>query len=157
MKFSGWSIVLILILSVSGCARQVDPVALAEELKNVDRAFSDLSAERGMNHAFLHYISDEGVLLRPNRLPVEGADKIRELFSSPDSVITLSWEPLYGFVSASGELGYTYGTYLYESQTTEGVSMKDEGTYVTIWRKNENGDWKFVLDSGNSGLSRKTE
>ena len=26
------------------------------------------------------------------------------------------------------------------------------GTYVTIWKKQANGRWKFVLDSGNEGV-----
>lgn len=150
-------ILLFLSIIALSCARPVDTKALAEELKDVDRAFSSLSAEKGMNHAFLSYISIDGVLLRPNRMPVEGADKIKELFSSPDSIITLRWEPLYGSVASSGDLGYTYGTYQYESLTPEGEYIKDEGTYVTIWRRNADGNWKFVLDSGNSGLSRKTE
>jgi ketosteroid isomerase-like protein len=35
--------------------------------------------------------------------------------------------------------------------------MKDsastsKGTYVTIWRKQKDGKWKFVLDTGNQGV-----
>lgn len=157
IKFSGWICVIAMLILAHGCVKPVGQEALAEELMNTDREFSDLSADKGMNYAFLSYLADDGVLLRPNRMPVEGADKIKELFSMPDSIITLSWEPLFGYAAASGDLGYTYGTYHYESLSPEGALMKDEGTYVTIWRKNKDGKWKFVLDSGNSGLSRKTE
>jgi ketosteroid isomerase-like protein len=28
-----------------------------------------------------------------------------------------------------------------------------QGTYCTIWEKNDKGEWRFVLDTGNQGLS----
>ena len=34
------------------------------------------------------------------------------------------------------------------------VSMQ-RGTYVTIWKKDADGTWKWVLDSGNEGLGEK--
>jgi hypothetical protein len=30
-----------------------------------------------------------------------------------------------------------------------------KGTYVSIWKKDENGNWKWVLDTGNPGLEPK--
>jgi ketosteroid isomerase-like protein len=50
-------------------------------------------------------------------------------------------------VSQSGDLGYTYGTYLMKDGASE-----VRGTYVTVWRKRPDGRWKYVLDSGNQGL-----
>jgi len=44
-------------------------------------------------------------------------------------------------------LGFTYGVYT--------LSIKDsvyKGTYVSIWKKQNDGSWKFVLDSGNEGI-----
>jgi ketosteroid isomerase-like protein len=37
----------------------------------------------------------------------------------------------------------------------EGTLVTREGTYVTIWKKGQNGNWKFVLDTGNQGLGKK--
>ena len=113
----------------------------------VDRAFSALSKERGMNYAFLSYVAEDGVMLSPNKMPVVGKDKINALFHGNDSDKEFTWEPLYADISGSGELGYTYGTY---AITTEGETQK--GTYVSIWKKDSKGAWKFVLDSGNDGL-----
>ena len=28
----------------------------------------------------------------------------------------------------------------------------EQGTYVSIWKKDKIGAWKFVLDSGNQGI-----
>jgi len=120
-----------------------------KELIGADKAFSTLSKERGMNHAFLSYIAEDGVLLRPDNMPFVGKDIVKELFKSDDTKFTLTWEPLYADIANSGELGYTYGTYTLTLQDTV-----QNGTYVSIWKKDERGKWQFVLDSGNLGLGR---
>jgi ketosteroid isomerase-like protein len=56
-------------------------------------------------------------------------------------------------VALSGELGYTYG--IYEVRSRGGIKTIGEGTYVTIWKKDRQGNWKFVLDAGNEGLGPK--
>ena len=114
-----------------------------------DRAFSELSRQQGMNHAFEVYCDEQGVLLRPGRWPVEGKARIVSLLNErTDTAFRLTWEPLFASVSVSGELGYTYGTYHLRIVHSGEVS---EGTYVSVWRKDRTG-WKFVLDTGNEGL-----
>ena len=120
------------------------------ELMAVDRAFSALSKERGINYAFLSYVAEDGVMLRPNKMPLVGKEKINALFHGKDSDKEFTWEPLYADISESGELGYTYGTF---SISIEGKTQK--GTYVSIWKKDSRGKWKFVLDSGNDGLGEQ--
>ena len=125
-------------------------INMKSELINADKAFSALCKEKGMNHAFLHYVAEDGVMLRPNSIPVVGKNKIKPLFQNDDSNIEFTWEPLNAEVAKSGELGYTYGTY----EITSGNS-KQNGTYVSVWKKNAMGEWKFILDSGNEGLGSK--
>jgi len=120
---------------------------MSEKLIAIDRAFSVLSKEKGMNYAFLAYVAEDGVMLSPNRLPVVGKNKIKTLFSGDDSDTDFTWEPLHADVAKSGELGYTYGTY---NIISGGIT--ERGTYVSVWKKDPAGNWKFVLDSGNEGL-----
>jgi len=55
-----------------------------------DRAFSDLSREKGMNHAFESYIAEDGVMLRPESMPIVGKDAVvSQLLQDDDSSITL--------------------------------------------------------------------
>jgi len=118
-----------------------------KELIAADKAFSALSKEKGMNHAFLSYVAEDGVMLSPNKMPVVGKNKIEALFQSDDSKLVFTWNPLHADVAKSGDLGYTYGTY----EILEGASIQ-KGTYVSVWKKDATGEWKFVLDSGNEGL-----
>ena len=116
-----------------------------------DRAFSRLCEEKGMKQAFLEYIDSNGVLLRPNHLPLLGADAIDFLIQQNDSAFTLKWEPRTGTVAHSGELGYTYGIYELKPGTKDTIIY---GNYVSIWKKQSDGKWKFVLDTGNEGIGK---
>ena len=120
-------------------------------LKKVDIAFSNYSLENGMNKAFYEFAAEEAVMLKDNSMPIRGKENIKFSFMKrADSNINFSWKPLKADVSKSGELGYTYGTYTYK--TTDSIYR---GTYVSIWKKNEEGEWKYVLDSGNNGLGNE--
>lgn len=144
-KIFAWFILFLLI----ACNSQMD-LNINTELINVDKAFSTMCVENGMNYAFIHYVADDGVMLRPNSMPVVGKTNIESLFRNDDKDIEFTWKPLYGEVAKSGELGYTYGTYKF------GVGeSQQKGTYVSIWKKNTKGEWKFVLDSGNEGLGNQ--
>jgi len=120
-----------------------------QQMMDADRAFSKLSEEKGMKNAFLEYIDSNGVLLRPNQMPVLGADAIDYLIQQNDSSYTLKWAPQRGFVAQSGDLGYTYGLFQLQSKVKDTTIF---GTYVSIWKKQSDGSWKFVLDSGNDGV-----
>src|SRR3989339_531974 len=117
-----------------------------QELIDEDRMFSKFSKAHGMNKAFIEFAHDSAVILRDHSMPVVGIGQLSKLYSRPDTSFSLIWEPLYGAIARSGDLGYTYGTYTLK--LTDSVAY---GTYVTIWRKTPKG-WKFVLDTGNDGL-----
>ena len=129
-----------------------------KELLNVDAQFSKLSEARGVNEAFLSYLADDCVLLRPNSFPIVGKEisKVR-YFSRPDSGYTLTWKSLYADIAQSGELGYTYGIYEFKAIDPEGKPIIGNGTYVSIWKKDSFGNWKLVLDTGNEGLEPKSK
>jgi ketosteroid isomerase-like protein len=67
----------------------------------------------------------------------------------PDNRLT--WEPAGGDVAASGDLGYTYGTFEFRSKDKDGKPVVDHGKYTSIWKKQKDGSWKVVLDMGNAG------
>ncbi|HEU4552263.1 MAG TPA: hypothetical protein VFS25_05495 [Chitinophaga sp.] len=120
-----------------------------EALLHADIAFSSLSKEKGMRLAFLAYADSAAVLLRQHHYPIVGPEVVKYIERMNDSGFTLTWKPSFAQVAASGELGYTYGVYTFSTADTT-----EQGTYVTIWRKNAAGGWKYVLDSGNQGLGK---
>lgn len=145
----------LLVLSMNSCETTDNHKQMKSELMKIDREFSNLSLEIGAHESFLTYIDDSCILLRPNRHPVVGRKKIEEIYSKPDTSFSLSWEPLNADISSSGDMGFTYGIYTIYMDSPEGDKVTKEGTYVTIWKKNKEGEWKFVLDTGNQGLGQQ--
>lgn len=119
-----------------------------------DMDFSELSESKGMKNAFLEFIDSNGVLLRPDTLPIIGADAVDYLIAQNDTAYSLIWKPTGGMVAASGELGYTYGVYELHPHTKDTLLY---GTYTSIWKKQADGKWKFVLSSGNDGVGSQIE
>lgn len=131
------------------CSSEKKLSALQQELIEADQAFSMLSSQEGMNKAFEAYCAEQGVLLRPDNMPIVGKDAVKELISSTDDTsFELTWEPLFARAARSGDLGYTYGVFTISMK--EGGSTR-KGTYLTIWIK-ESGEWKWALDTGNNGV-----
>ncbi len=146
------ALLVIIFFTVTACFNKKSP-ADSTILADTDRSFSALSAEKGMNAAFLAMFDSAGVMLRANHPPVEGYAAIRSLLlSESDTSFTLVWEPIFAKISASGEMGYTYGTYRITDRASD--SLLGVGKYTTIWQKESDGKWKAMLDAGNPGLGK---
>jgi ketosteroid isomerase-like protein len=146
-----FSFYLFIILGLGSCSSKkaitIDQKELASMIQT-DKDFSEYSLNHGLSEAFIVYADSSAVYLRNNSMPIEGKPKIAAYFNQFENLpVKLSWEPIFGDISSSGDLGYTYGTYLYESGT-----QIQKGTYVSIWKKQRDGRWKWVLDTGNDGL-----
>ena len=147
-------IILIFPVLFTFCTGKKDLKEEKQKLLETDRAFSARSAEVGNHRAFLEYAAPEAVLLKSNYAPIVGKREIRNHFENQsDSGYTLTWKPSYAKIAESGEMGYTYGIYRMDVKHSE--QEKYFGTYVSIWEKNKKGNWRFVLDSGNSGINEE--
>ena len=141
-----WSVLLIMI-SCSGNQEKAGDSSTLEDLFEVDRAFSKLSEETSIGEAFLFFAAEDAVILRENRMPIVGRTDISYLFEDVDGSVKLTWEPLDGDIANSGDIGYTYGTWELKNDT-----IVSRGTYVSIWKKQSDSEWRYVLDTGNEGL-----
>jgi ketosteroid isomerase-like protein len=135
---------IVALLILTGCAgKQIkDALILIEN----DLAFSRMSLEKGMNQAFIYYADDSVVILRDEKFPITGKNElIRTYTARSDSAMVLKWKPVRAGISRSNDLGYTFGDwelFLKDKDTTL------YGNYLTVWKKQADGTWKYVLDSG---------
>ena len=148
--------ILVLLLLFAAACNTKKPVAETIEntdgktaMMETDRDFSKLSEEKGMKQALMHYIDSNGVLLRPNIIPIAGGEAINYISQGNDTAYTMTWEPNGGTLAKSGELGYTYGIYSLKPKNKDTLLY---GTYVSIWKRKPDGKWKFVLQTGNEGV-----
>lgn len=130
----------------------VDKDERLQEMVEADKAFSAESEKNGMKKAFLAFSADDAVLLRPGFLPIVEGDVIRFLNAQEDTSFVMTWEPLGADIASSGDMGFTYGTYKVATADTTLL-----GTYLNVWRKQEDGSWKFVVDTGNQGVGMNLE
>ncbi|HEV8081674.1 MAG TPA: nuclear transport factor 2 family protein [Chitinophagaceae bacterium] len=149
-NFLVFPVLLFSLFFMISCKAKPTPVKeiTVDPMVDADIAFSDMSKEKGMKNAFIEYIDNEGLLLRPDHLPIKGADAIDFLSQVDDTTYSLNWVPEGAQIAASGDMGFTYGIY-----TLEGEDTVFKGTYVNIWKKQADGKWKFVMNSVNQGIS----
>jgi ketosteroid isomerase-like protein len=60
----------------------------------------------------------------------------------------LIWNPLKSEIASSGEIGYTFGEWKYFMKDSIN-SDTSYGNYMSVWKKQDDGSWKFVIDGGN--------
>ena len=121
-----------------------------DALMALDAHFSDEVAAKGFA-AFDGFFADDAVYLPTFEPRVEGRKAIMESFRPlfGDHTLKLTWTPLRAEVSASGDLGWTTGSYEMTRLDEQGAPHVRRGKYVTIWRRQADGSWKAVLDGGN--------
>ncbi len=108
-----------------------------------DRDFAAASKKDGPKAAFLQYMDKDGAFFQPG-VVVTGAEAIAGGFDASPPGFGIDWTPDGGHGSASGDLAVTTGRY------TIHVSGQpiEQGRYVTVWRKDDAGALKAVMDLG---------
>ncbi len=123
--------------------------ATVEDLLEADRAFNGMAQEQGVREAFLAYVGADPAMLSEGLPAIAGDNEVRNfLLGWPDEV-SLTWEPTAGRIAQSGDLGYTWGTFVSRSQDAGGTEQVRHGKYVTVWALQDDGSWKWVVDIGN--------
>ena len=142
-------ILLQLIILLYGCSSNEDSIKKWEkEIVDTEAAFAELVQKEGIEKGFLAFAADDVVVKRGKKV-IEGKEALRQSYlkDEPDSgTISLTWKPDFVSVSSSGDLGYTYGKYVYKQTDTLGNTNEDTGIFHTVWRRQKDGQWRFVWD-----------
>ena len=140
------SLLLILLMLAAGSFAQkaVDVQSDLLSLVETERAFARTAASKGVRNSFLEYLADDGVLFRPQ--PVNGKQYMSARPARPG---LLSWEPTFAYVSRAGDLGYDTGPWEFREKGPDDKPI-GHGYFVTVWKKQPDGTWKFVVDIGTS-------
>jgi ketosteroid isomerase-like protein len=139
-----------IVLTPARPAASASPKVTAERLKQLEADFMKAAAEHG-SAGYMSYYADDAVEL-PNGGPIiQGKVNVAKGMGFLDQKDNhLTWAPVGADISASEDLGYTYGTYEFRSKDKEGKPVVDHGKYTSIWKLQTDGNWKVVLDMGNS-------
>ena len=118
------------------------------DLLQTDSEFSDTAQKIGIAAAFVKYADPGATMLPANENPVTGVDGIRRQFADLPAGTTLTWKPNKAEAAASGDLGYTLGSYVLKSKDKDGAPITRYGKYCSVWKKQPDGSWKWVVDVG---------
>jgi ketosteroid isomerase-like protein len=128
------------------CALALLPAGAAvagdfEDMVAAERAFAADASARNMRDAFLAAYDAEGVAFAP------GPTSAMRLWERRVANKTkLEWAPEVAEIASSGDLGYTSGPWRLTPEDAEAPTVF--GHFFTIWRKNADGKWKVLVDTG---------
>jgi ketosteroid isomerase-like protein len=121
---------------------QVRGRADPHELIQADSAFAALSVTSGAKTAFLAFAAEDAISFGGGAQMTQGRQAIGAGFDGFPAGAVLEWWPVAAEIAPSGDLGCTVG----EAKIT---SLNHYSKYLTIWRRQPDGSWKFVADGGN--------
>jgi ketosteroid isomerase-like protein len=69
------------------------------------------------------------------------------VFFDPDGPV-IRWRPSITEISEDGQLALSRGPYRVTAIEDDGSTRESWGHFISTWRKNENGEWLVLFDSG---------
>jgi ketosteroid isomerase-like protein len=149
MKTKFWLVLLLAAFMLGASANSQSDAAAA--LKKLEGEFMHAAADHG-SQGYMSYYADDAVEAPNGHAFLIGKAEIAKTMGFLDDPNNhLLWTPVGGDMAASGDLGYTYGTFEFRSRDKEGKLVSNYGKYTSIWKRQKDGSWKVVLDMGNSG------
>lgn len=127
----------LLTLSILALVPAASPARVPEVVK-VERSFAATAREKGISAAFRIFSAPDALIFNPDPKPGKAL-----LDAAPDRPGSLVWWPVYAGVAASDDLAFTTGPFIAANGVTRG-----RGQYFTIWRRQSDGSWRWVLDHG---------
>lgn len=113
-----------------------------QKLVDTEHAFASAAAAKGTRSAFLEYLADDGLVFTPDVTNGKTFWTARAASSS-----LLSWAPNYADISSNGLLGYTTGNWEYRAKGKDDAPGAF-GDFITLWLRQPDGKYKFVVDIG---------
>jgi ketosteroid isomerase-like protein len=116
----------------------------AEALKQADAGLSAVSGRRGLSAALRSVLDADARLHRNGSFPFTASAQIHRQIEAEARRGAWSWTPAFADVSASADLGYTYGDYMVSP--AEGSPAVEKGSYARVWRRDARGRWRLAVD-----------
>jgi ketosteroid isomerase-like protein len=137
MKFTVLVLILFLSATIFGQADK-DLQAVAD----TEKAFARFAVEKDTKSAFLEFAAPDGIMFAPNAV-----NAIAHWNSRAQSPSLLSWQPSFADISSNGVLGWTTGPWEYRPKGKDDAAVA-WGEFATVWQKQPDGKFKFVVDIG---------
>ena len=127
--------VLAVVLPAAGATAYADLPPAQQELFDAERAFVRLAEERGFRDSFHAYFADDGIAFNPHPFRVRAA-----LANQPSTPAPMgaAWAPVYGDISAAGDLGWNTGPLVFAARNGQPAR---HGMFFSVWKRQPDGSF----------------
>ena len=128
----------------------VDRAAEEQVLLERSREWSATVGRGDMQEA-LDYWAEDAVVMPPGMPMLEGRDAIRAYVAEAGRIpgFRIRWEPIRAHIAESGDMAYMLERNEITVNDSTGAPVTSHGKVVTVWRKDEDGLWRNVIDIWN--------
>lgn len=139
-------LVFLALLMFNSCSQQTSQEPIKDEIIATEIAFAKMAKEVGLKEAFLEFAADSAVLNRNGKI-IKGKQQIADYFDRQKlQNVSLEWEPEFVEVAKAGDMAYSYGPFIFSAISEDGEPQTALGYFHTVWKKQEDGSWKFIYD-----------
>ena len=136
---------LVAVLAFSSIVCAAEPEAAKVGLVRAEAAFFQHILEHGFGAGLSAFMADDALIANSLTLGRDAQEVRAKSESTRARNNVMRWKPLRADVAAAGDLGYTWG--VAESGPAKEGPFKPYGIYVIIWKRQADGQWKFVYDA----------
>lgn len=144
-------------LSIIAEVKTLDFETAIEQLLATDREWAEVARGDDIDR-ICEFWAEDAVLynLFGSGRRVVGKDAIKELLTANRAQPgrSLNWTPIEAFVSATGNIGSTRGTYEVTRPDDDGNKIAITGEYFNTWRRSEDGSWKCTFETHTADSGR---
>src|SRR6185503_11997018 len=128
----------------------IDVSDARDALIAADQARSAATGSLGMVDGFGEAFAADGIFLPRNAPPIRGKQAIHDYLAATyaGGITTSTWTIARGDVSATTDIGYTFG---WTQRLDPGDPEIHHGQYLTIWRRQLDGSFKVAVDLRKNG------
>jgi ketosteroid isomerase-like protein len=129
----------------------IDLKSAAAAIIRADEAFCQATIDRDINR-FLALVAEDATFGGGTPNQVRGRDAIGRAWApyfKPGGP-TLTWKPAKAEVLSGGDVGYSTGVSEQRATGPDGAVRVSHGNYLTVWRKQPDGSWKAIFDTGSA-------
>jgi ketosteroid isomerase-like protein len=125
-----------------------DKVKLQAEVATMEDAFCAMAKSQGLLAAFRHFAAPDVAFIDTDPRKWRGEAAVQERIGPDQPGVSLTWSASFTDVSDDGTLGYNYGRYEMRAPGPDGKEKVRTGWFLTIWKRQPDGTWKYVMDTG---------
>jgi ketosteroid isomerase-like protein len=125
-----------------------DKAKLKAEVAAMEDAFCAMAKEKGLLAAFQHFAAPDVTFIDTDPRKWRGPAAVLQRIGPDQPGTSLTWSAYYTDVSDDGTLGYNYGRYEWRGPGPDGKERVGTGWFLTIWKKQPDGTWRYVMDNG---------